>query len=170
MGLFYRCVKLEHLAKPLWKLGHTPKCDWLTATYFLVICHFPGCLHEDICDCTIHWSVDALYLPQLKYKITNPGTFPPLPFYVAESDCPWWTAERHRAWLFPPQHCFSSIPQALLPPHLSSSPKMLLARRAEWGHSSAMWQFQWSVSFYDTWKFSWLCEDSFADIIIYNFS
>lgn len=105
-------------------------------------------------------------------KVQNhkPRYLSPIPFCVAESDCPWWTAERHRAWLFPPQHCFSSIPQALLPPHLSSSPKMLLARRAEWGHSSAMWQFQWSVSFYDTWKFSWLCEDSFADIIIYNFS
>lgn len=44
MGLFYPCAKLGHLAEPLWRLGHTPKHDLLTATYFLLSAVF-----QDVC-------------------------------------------------------------------------------------------------------------------------
>lgn len=64
VGLFCWCGKLGHLAEPLWRLGHSTKCDLLTTTYFLVICRFSECFHEDVCDCRIlltfhNWSTKS---------------------------------------------------------------------------------------------------------------
>ena len=114
-GLFYQCAKPGHLVETSWRIGHTPKCDLLTATYLLMTCHFSECLwlHDPLA-CLHHWSFTT------KVQNHKPRYLPLLLllFHVVQTACQWLTAQRHEAWLFLPQHCFSSIPQASFLPHI----------------------------------------------------